>query len=89
MRIRDIMRSLDLEVQSTFLLLNRCDGNLSPGLMAEFTKTGLEIIGYVPSDPAIAQFEEEQKSLLELPADSMALRVIEKTVDEILKRRNK
>jgi CO dehydrogenase maturation factor len=89
LRIRDIMRSLCLEVQSAYLLINRCDSDISPELMDEFKKTGLEIIGRIPSDPVIGRFEDEQKSLIELPADSKALQQVEKMMDEILKRRNK
>ena len=87
-RIRDIMRSLELEVQSAYLVINQCDGALAPELREEFNKAGLEIIGYIPTDPMVARFETEQKSLLELPAEAVALQAVEKMVDEVLKRRN-
>lgn len=88
-RIRDIMRSLELEVQSAYLVINQSDGTISPQLMDEFKKSELEIVGYIPSDPMLAQFEIERKSLMELPAGSAALQAVEKMVDEVLKRRNK
>jgi len=87
-RIKDIMFSLQLEVQSAFLVINQCDGALSPELQAEFKKTGLEIIGSIPNDPVVATFEMEQRSLLELPAGSVAMQAVGKMVDELLKRRN-
>lgn len=88
MRIREIIRSLKLEVQSAFLVINQCDGNLAPELLAEFKKTELEIIGYIPTDQLIARFEFEQKSMMELPAGSAALQATEKMVNAVLKRRN-
>ena len=88
-RIRDIMKSLELEVQSAFLVINRCDGKMSPELRAEFGKCGLEIIGYIPSDPTVEQFETDRKSLMELPADAAAMLAAGKMMDEVLKRRNK
>ena len=87
-RIRDIMRSLELEVQSAFLVINQCDGVMPPELQDEFKKSGLEIIGHIPSDQMIMRFEIERKSMLELPAESKALQAVEKMVDAILKRRN-
>lgn len=89
LRIRDIMRSLQLEVQSAYLVINQCNGSLPAELAAEFAKSGMEIIGYIPTDSMLAQFELERKSLLELPAGSVALQAVEKMVDEVLKRRNK
>ena len=88
MRIRDIMRSLELEIQSAFLVLNQCEGALPPDLRDEFKATGLEIVAHIPSDPVIAQFELDQKSLLEVPAGAKALQAVTGLVDELLKRRN-
>lgn len=87
-RIRDIMRSLELKVQSAFLVINQCDGTLPPELRDEFKKAELEIVGYVPTDPTVSRFELEQRSMLELPAESAALQAVVKIVDAVLKRRN-
>lgn len=89
MRIRDIMLSLELEVQSAFLVINQSTGSLPPELQDEFKKTGLEIVGHIPDDPAVARLEIEQKSLMGLPAEAKALQAVTTLVDELLKRRNK
>lgn len=88
LRIRDIMVSLQLEVQSAFLVLNQCDGELPPGLRDEFARTGLEILGTIPNDPSVTEFEAKQRSLLELPPESAALRAVDALAGLILKRRN-
>ncbi|OGV65854.1 MAG: hypothetical protein A2498_09950 [Lentisphaerae bacterium RIFOXYC12_FULL_60_16] len=89
LRIRDIMVSLELEVQSAFLVLNRCDGSLSPALRDEFAKTGMEIVGTIPDDPLVVDFEAQQRSLLELPPESEALRAVDVMVGNLLERRRR
>ena len=89
LRIRDIMRNLNLEVQSAFLVVNQSAGQLAPGVQAEFAKTGLEIVGHIPHDPVVAQFEGEERALLELPADSAAVQAVDRMVQVLLDRRNR
>lgn len=88
LRMRDMIRSLELKVQSAFLVLNQWAGRLPTGLRDEFGKTGLEIVGTVPDDPGLAGFEAKGKSLLELPADSKAVQAVDTLVNIILERRN-
>lgn len=87
MRIRDIILSLELEIDQTFLLLNRASGEIPPDIHARLVATGLEIIGRIPNDPTVTQFEINQKSLLELPADSASAVEMQAIVERILERR--
>lgn len=86
MRIVEIMNSLELEVGEAFLVLNQSDGTADPAVLVAFKKTGLEIIGHVPQDEAVADAEVHEQSLLTVPADSPALRATNAILDDILKR---
>lgn len=88
LRMRDMIRGLKLDVRSAVLVLNQCDGRLPAELRSEFEKTGLDMAGSVPDDPAVARFEAKGKSLLELPADSKAVQAVETLVNGILERKN-
>lgn len=87
-RIRDIVASLQLDVKSMFLVLNRCNGSLPPSLLEEFQKTGQEILGYIPDDPLVTEREERRESLLTLPPASKAGGAVEMLVNSIVERRH-
>ncbi|GAB4330898.1 MAG: AAA family ATPase [Candidatus Abyssubacteria bacterium] len=53
------------------LVLNRASDVKNPE--AYITHTGLELLGCVPEDPNIANFDMEARPLLQLPADSPAV----------------
>jgi CO dehydrogenase maturation factor len=88
MRVVELMRSLELEIGEALLVLNLADGRLAPELEAEFAKTGLEILGHVPADPQVAEFEMRQQSLLEMPGDAGAVQAVDGLVETLLERRN-
>jgi CO dehydrogenase maturation factor len=88
MRIVEIMHSLELEVGEALLVLNQCDGEPNSVVLDAFKQTGLEIIGHVPQDAAVADAEVHEQSLLTVAADSPAMSAVNAILDELLKRRN-
>jgi len=88
LRIMEIVKSLNLEVGSSFLVLNQADAPLDGELAAEFSRTGIEIIGSVPTDPVIREYELKAQSLLAAPAESKAAAAVDGILEKILKRRS-
>ncbi len=88
LRIMEIVKSLHLEVGSSFLVLNQADAPLDGELAAEFSRTGIEIIGSVPTDPVIREYELKAQSLLTAPAESKAAMAVDEILEKILKRRS-
>ena len=88
LRIMEIVKSLHLEVGSSFLVLNQADAPLDGELAAEFSRTGIEIIGSVPTDPVIREYELKAQSLLTAPAESKAAAAVDGILEKILKRRS-
>jgi hypothetical protein len=57
-------------------------------VLEAFGRTGLEIIGHVPDDGAVADAEVHEQSLLKVAGDSPALAAIDQVLGTILERRN-
>ena len=76
MRIRALIGELHLTVRASALVVNRVADLPAP--VAEAIATGgLRVAGLVPEDPLVASFELRERSLLELPDDSVAVVAIE------------
>jgi len=88
LRIMEIVKSLHLEVGSSFLVLNQADAPLDGELAAEFSRTGIEIVGSIPTDPIIREYELKAQSLLTAPAESKAAAAVDGILEKILKRRS-
>ena len=82
-RIADLIKALDLDIGRTGLLINRCRGDIPADVRADLDSTGCEILGCIPDDPRLAEFELERRSLLELPADSPAAAAIDRCLDNV------
>ena len=88
LRIMEIVKSLHLEVGSSFLVLNQADAPLDAELAAEFSRTGIENAGSIPTDPIIRDYELKAQSLLTAPAESKAAAAVDGILEKILKRRS-
>ncbi|MHB0884859.1 MAG: ATP-binding protein [Bacillota bacterium] len=81
-RVREIMEGVKTNAKRVFLIVTKVNGDLSP-LMPEIEKTGLELIGTIPLDPMVAQYDMEGKPLAALPADSPAVVATQAILDKI------
>lgn len=88
LRIRDIMRSLELNIEHAYIVLNRCRGEVPADVQAELARTQLEVIGRVPEDAALADFELRRQSLLDMAGDAPAAAAVDALVTRVLERRH-
>jgi CO dehydrogenase maturation factor len=72
-RLQDLARSLKIVVGRPVLIVNRVVDGLSSRAMAEIDTQGLELVGLIPEDPLIAEFDGQGRPTYQLPADSPAL----------------
>jgi len=75
---------LDIAVKEMYLIVNRLRGELPPPLAEAVERTGLELIGTVPEDPAMAEFEFTGRPLVELPADSAVYQAVKGIAERIV-----
>ncbi|MBT7065234.1 MAG: hypothetical protein HN919_02950, partial [Verrucomicrobia bacterium] len=84
-RIMELADSLDLRIGRRLLVLNSTSGTRTPAVQAVFDAAGLRIDTCIPLDPAILDFDAEERSLIELPEDSPAALVIDTLAETLMK----
>ena len=83
-RIRDLVGELSVKVGGMALVLNRLiNEEMTQAALAEAKKRGLELIGVIPADDVLLDFDMRDRSLLELPDDSVAVQAAGKILDKV------
>ncbi len=84
-RIRDLALELKLNVGELYLIVNKApEGKLNDGIMEEINKYNLNLLGVVPMDENIYEYDSNGKPLVSLPIDSPS----KKAFHEILSKLN-
>ena len=80
-RIRDLAKELNLSVGKVYLIVNKApNGILNDGVKAEIEKHKLNLIGVVPLDELIYEYDSNGIPLVKLPAESKSRKAIEEIV---------
>jgi len=72
-RIRDLIKELDLRIESSVLIVNRVCGELDAGILEEVGKYGLELGGTIPEDEDLLKYDLEGRPTFCLPRSSRAI----------------
>lgn len=72
-RIHTMLAGLKLNVKNIGIVVTRAPEHLSTAFLQEVDEIGVPIIGTIPHDPALLEFDMEKRSLMELPDDSPAV----------------
>ena len=79
-RLRDMIRDLDLKPAEVYLIVNRAPGGeLNPGVMEEIQKHDLPLLGVLPQDELVYQYDCDGKPSSQVPDSApvkQALRTI-------------
>ncbi|MCK8825849.1 ATP-binding protein [Fuchsiella alkaliacetigena] len=81
-RVKNIVDEIDLDVDEIYLVVTKVDEELIEMLEEEIEKTGLELIGTVPQDRQIMEYDLKGMPLIDLPDDSVAVQAIEEIVEK-------
>ena len=87
-RINEMLGDLKLDVKHKGLIVNRAPETLSAAFLEEAERIGVPIVCTIPDDENLLEFDMAQKSLLDLPDDSLAVAAVDgmmKKVFEIIK----
>ena len=83
-RIRDLVNELSVKVGGMGLVLNRLlNEEMTEAALAEAKKRELELIGVIPADDLLLKYDMKDRTLLELPDDSIAVKAASKILDEV------
>jgi len=75
---------LEIGVERVYLVVNRLRGEMPPPLAAAVARTGLELVGTVPEDPAMAEFEYTGRPLVELPAETVVYQAVREIAECVM-----
>ncbi|THB71444.1 MAG: protein AcsF [Desulfobulbaceae bacterium] len=81
-RINEMLESLKLTVEELGIIVTRAPAELSDTFLREVDEIGLPILGLIPDDPALLDFDMEKRSLLELPDDSLSVEAVGRMLNE-------
>ena len=82
-RICEIVQAVKLDVRELYLVITKVSGNEVDELQGEIEKTGLKLLGYVPYDPLVAEFDLKGKALTDLPGDSVSVRAVDSIIGKL------
>jgi CO dehydrogenase maturation factor len=83
-RIASMLDELKLTVGSVGLVVNRAPEILGEVFLEEVEKIGIPIIGTIPNDDALLEYDMERKSLLELPDDSLGVMAVSQMMEKVM-----
>lgn len=84
-RIRQLVDELNLKVGQIFLIANRApEGKLSEGIIEEIKKQNLDLIGVVPMDTMVYEYDSQGKPLVEMPENSVSKKALKEILSKIV-----
>ena len=83
-RIADMRKELDIDIENAHLIINRLRGEIPPELKAFSDKLDVPLLGTIPANDALAEFEFAGTPLVELGDDSPVYRSVEKMMRQML-----
>ena len=82
-RIAELRDELDIRVENAYLIVNRLKGELPPALDSAIQKLSIPLLGVVPSDSDLMDFEFSGRPLVELGDDSPVYRSVAEMMRKI------
>lgn len=83
--MREMVPELDIGVSCVYLVINRLRGEMPEPLAQAVERTGLELLGTVPEDAAMAEFEFAGRPLVELPAETAVYRAVREIAERAIR----
>jgi CO dehydrogenase maturation factor len=83
-RIADMRKELDINVENSFLILNRIPGVIPSDLQDYVDKMNVPVLGTVPADDELSAFEFSGRPLVDLGDESPVYQAVEEMMRKIL-----
>lgn len=83
-KIGELIDELKLSVKKKHIIVDRAPDELDPGFRQEVGRQGIELLGTVPPDPMIFEYDLKGKPLLELADDSVAVQRVNEMMEKVL-----
>ena len=83
-RIDELARCLKIVVDKSYMVINQARETLSQQAMAMIKKANLELIGTIPEDDLIYDYDFEGRPTIEIPEDSKSVKAAFEIFDKIV-----
>ena len=83
-KIRELIEELKLSIRERHLVVDRAPVELDPNFSGEIQKQALALLGTIPVDPFISEYEMKGKPLLDLPDDSPAVKTVAGMMEKMI-----
>lgn len=83
-RIADLRNELDIRVENAYLIVNRVSGEMPPALGEAVEKLPIPLLGIVPADNELMDFEFSGRPLVELGEESPVYRSVAGMMEQVL-----
>ncbi len=83
-RIADLRSELDIRVENAYLIVNRVAGPLPPAMEAAIQNLKIPLLGTIPADDQLTEFEFSGRPLVELGDDSPVFRSVAEMMAQVL-----
>jgi CO dehydrogenase maturation factor len=83
-KIRELIEELKLSIKERHLVVDRAPVELDPNFSGEIQKQALDLLGTIPVDPFISEYEMKGKPLLDLPDDSPAVKTVAGMMEKMM-----
>lgn len=82
-RVNDLTKQIQTKIKNKCLIITRAVDSDIEVLKSEIEKTGLELLGTIPSDSAVTKFDIEAKPIFDLPEDAPSVQAAFAMLDKI------
>ena len=83
-RIVEMVPGLEVNIKHLHLIVNRLIGEaMVPALDTAVRGVGAKLVGTIPNDPAMAEYEFTGRPLVELPRDSQVVQAVYRIADKV------
>lgn len=79
-----LIKELGLNISRKWMVMNQAPESIDPLVSAEIDRLSISLDAIVPQDNLIMEYDWQQRSLLEMPDDSAAVRAVDGLLGKIL-----
>ncbi len=83
-RIRELTKELRLEVDKQYLILNRAPDELNAGIRKEIERQGVDLLGVIPVDEKVFNYDLEGTPIMNLPDESTAVKAVSDIMEKAM-----
>lgn len=83
-RIAELRKELEINVENAYLILNRLAGEMPAPLRERIEKLDIPLLGIVPADETMAEFEFNGRPLVEMGEDSKIYQAVKGMMEQTL-----